>query len=229
MLMAALPGTGGISFNYVDGIVAAWLIFGIFRGRKRGMTQELLPTIEMIAIVVVAGLFYVSLSPIIFNNTGGAFSHLWSNVTAYVIIAFALHLLFLWLKQNLGEKLTGSDSFGSAEYYLGMGAGFVRYSCIFIIFVALIHARVYTAAELAETAKMQKKNFEDISFPTFGSVQHAILSESFTGRALVNYMPRFLITTGPPTAPAGAKPQSIAKKREETINMIIGAPPPQKK
>jgi uncharacterized membrane protein required for colicin V production len=220
MFLAALPTLNGISYNYVDGIIVAWLLVGILRGRKRGMTQELLPTSQWVAIVILAGLFYGPVGGIIFQATSGAFNHLWSNITAYVAIAFIIHLLILWLKQGIGEKLIGSDYFGRAEYYLGMIAGLIRFACMFVVFCALMHSRVYTAAELAETERMQKKNFEDIRFPTYGSIQHAVLSESFVGHWLVDNMDRVMISTTP-----GSKPsETIAQKREDSINAIIGTP-----
>jgi len=220
MFMAALPGKTGESFCYIDGIVAALLVFGIFRGRKHGMTQELLPTLQWLTIVIVAGLFYDALAIVIFKNTSGAFNHLWSNITAYLLIAFAIHLFFLWLKQNIGEKLTGSDSFGTSEYYLGMLAGLFRYASIIV--VAFAHSHVYTTAELAETEKMQSKNFEGIRFPTYGTVQHALLTESITGKLVQTYLSHVLIRTGPPTASPAS--ETLARKHEDTINMILGTP-----
>jgi hypothetical protein len=184
------------------------------------MTQELLPTLQWLAIVVLAGLFYLPFSGVIFQNTSGAFNILWSRLTAYLLIAFAIHLIFLWLNQSVGEKLTGSDYFGRAEYYLGMLAGLVRFACMLVVLCALMHSRVYTPAELAETEKMQKKSFEDIRFPTYGSVQHSILVESFTGRLLEDKLPRVLIASV-----SGGKPaQSIAKKRDDSINAILAPP-----
>jgi uncharacterized membrane protein required for colicin V production len=222
MFMAALPVVGGLSFNYVDGAVAVWLIVGLVRGRKRGMTQELLPMLHWLAIVVLAGLFYAPLSDLIFKNTGGAFSHLWANITAYVLIAFAIHLFFLWLKQTFGDKLTGSDYFGRAEYYLGMAAGMVRFACLYIVFCAIMHARVYTAAEVAELDKAQKRSIDNNLFPTYPSVQHAILAESFTGQLLETNLSRVLIVSSTKSkTPAAETP---AKKREDQINAIIGAP-----
>lgn len=219
MCMAALP-LSGISYGYFDGVVIAWLLIGIFRGRKRGMTQELLPTLQWLAIVVLAGLFYLPFSVVIFKNTSGAFNHLWSNITAYVLIAFAIHLFFLWLKEVFGEKLTGSDYFGRNEYYLGMIAGLLRFACMIIVLCALTHSRVYTQAELAETEKMQKKSFEDIRFPTYGSIQHAVLTESYTGRLIETNLYRVLIAS----VSAGKPAETIAKKRENTINAILGPP-----
>jgi uncharacterized membrane protein required for colicin V production len=221
--MLELPAFSGISYCYVDGIFAVWLIIGIFRGRKRGMTQELLPTLQWLAIVILAGLFYLPFSAIIFQNTGGAFSHLWSNITAYLLIAFAINLFFIWLKQTIGEKLTGSDLFGRNEYYLGMLAGLVRYACMFVVLCALMHSRVYTPAELADIEKFQKKSFEDIRFPTYPSVQHAVLTESYAGRLIEDHLYNVLIVS---TTGSNKPSETIAKRREDTINAILG---PQKK
>ncbi len=220
--MAALPAFNGISYGYFDGIVVVWLLIGIFRGRKRGMTQELLPTLQWLAIVILAGLFYLPFSVVIFQNTSGAFNHLWSNVTAYVLIAFAINLFFIWIKQSIAEKLTGSDLFGGKEYYLGMMAGLLRFACMIIVLCALMHSRVYTQAELADIEKFQKKSFEDIRFPTYPSIQHAVLAESFTGRLIQANLSRVLISS----APAGKPAETIAQKRQNTINAILG---PQKK
>lgn len=215
IFMAALPA---FSFDYVDVVVAVWLVIGVIRGRKRGMTQEVLPTIEWVAIVVLAGLFYAPFSTFIFKSTSGSISHLWSNISAYLVIAFAIHLLFLWIKQMLGEKLTGSDTFGRAEYYLGMLSGLVRFTCMVIVVCALMNSRVYTAAELAENAKAQKVNLEGINMPTYMSIQHAILKESFSGRLIEDNLSRVLIADTKPSTPA----ESMAKKKEDSINAILG-------
>ena len=220
MCMAALPAFGGISYNYVDGIIIVWLIVGIILGRKHGMTQELLPTLKWLAIVVLAGLFYLPLSVVIFKNTAGAFSHLWADITAYFVIAFAINLVFIWIKEAIGEKLTGSDYFGRNEYYLGMLAGLIRYACIVVVLCAIMHSRVYTVAELADIEKAQKKSFEDIRFPTYPSVQYAILTESYTGRLIVDHLHPLLIASSGPTKTA----ETSAKKTQDTINMILGPP-----
>lgn len=218
MLMAALSST---PVNYFDGVAIVWLLIGIVRGRKRGMTQELIPMLQWIAIVALAGLFYRPFSVIIIRSTSGAFSPLWSNLTAYVLIGFAVHLVFVWLKQNVGQKLSGSDVFGRAEYYFGMVAGLVRFACMLIAMCAVMNSRVYTQAELAETERMQQKNFEDVRFPTYGTIQHAILAESYTGQLIESNLSQFLITSVAPPKPGG---ETLAQKQQDTINSIIGQP-----
>jgi uncharacterized membrane protein required for colicin V production len=219
MFMAMLPAINAKSFNYVDGVFAAWLIVGVILGRKRGMTQELLPTLKWVATVVLAGLFYLPFSAFIFKNANGAFSLLTTKIIAYIAIAFVVNLVFISIKQAIGEKLSGSDFFGRAEYYLGMTSGVVHAACILIVLVALMNSRVYSDAELAETAKIQKKNFEDISFPTYGSIQHAVLTESFSGKLIKGNLSRVLIASASDNTPP---PETPGKKKEDLIKEILG-------
>ncbi|MGD0816088.1 MAG: CvpA family protein [Verrucomicrobiota bacterium] len=209
-----------MSYSYFDLIVIAWLLVGIMIGRRHGLTQELLPTLQWLCVVILAGLFYAPIGSFIQQNTNGAFSHVWANVTAYVLIGFGINLLFMWLKQSVGEKLTGSDLFGRSEYYLGMLAALVRFACMVVVLCALMHSRVYTTAELAETEKVQKKNFEDVRFPTYGSFQHSVLTESYTGRLIVDHLPMVLIASS--SAPRHA--ETMAQKNQDTINSILGGP-----
>ena len=223
MFMLMLPAINGKAFNYIDGVFAVWLVVGVILGRRRGMTKELLPTLKWLGVVLLAGLFYLPASGFIFKNANGAFSLLTSKISAYVAIALGVNLIFLSVKQAIGEKLTGSDYFGRAEYYLGMISGFIHAACIIIVMIALMNARVYSDAELAEEIKIQKKNFEDIRFPTYISVQHAILKESFSGKLIKGNLYSVLIASGSDT---NKPPETAAKKKEDTINMILG---PQKK
>ena len=64
--------------------------------------------------------------------------------------------------------------------------------------MSIIGARLYTDKELEATAKMQKQNFESVSFPTFGSVQRAVSYESFTS-SLIKSQASFLLVK--PTLP----------------------------
>jgi uncharacterized membrane protein required for colicin V production len=220
LLLAGLPAfLKGASFNYFDIIVIGWLLVGFARGRSHGMTRELLPTIQWVLIVVLAGLFYSPLSSLIYQGTSHAFNRLWSNITAYVLIGFAIHLFFLWIKQGVGDKLAGSDYFGRAEYYLGMTAGFLRFAAILIVMCALMHSRIYTQAELAEDEKVQKKNFEDIRFPTYMSVQHTILLESITGRLMEKGLHPVLIVS---TTGSKASTETLGQRRDDALNAILG-------
>jgi uncharacterized membrane protein required for colicin V production len=218
MQMAALlPALSRLNVNYVDLIVVVWLIIGLLYGRKRGMTQELLPTIQWVAIVVVAGFFYPPLALII--RQYARFEPLWANIFAYVSIAFAIHLVYLWLKHLINQKLIGTDMFGRMEYYLGMIAGVIRFGCMVIMACALMNSRIITKAELAKTEKLQSDAFSDIRFPTYGSIQQAVLFESCTGNLIETNLSSVLIATALPK-PAG-KSVSLKQQQEQLINDIL--------
>ena len=39
-------------------MVVIVLVFGLFRGRKNGMSKEILPLFQWLAVILVSGLFY---------------------------------------------------------------------------------------------------------------------------------------------------------------------------
>jgi uncharacterized membrane protein required for colicin V production len=207
-----------LKYDYFDGFVLVWLIIGLFWGRKRGMTQELLPTLQWIAIVLAAGFFYRPLSVLIRQYVG--FGVLWSNISAYLLVAFGVHLVYLFCKHLFNEKLIGSDLFGRAEYYLGMVSGVVRCSCMLLAALALMNARIITKAERAKTEKMQSENFSDIRFPTYGSVQQAVLFDSLTGSLVETNLQLLLVYPAPPSPPKNVVTR--AKQQEQDMDAIFG-------
>jgi len=219
-LAALVPSFSGLKVNYVDFIAIVWLIFGLFYGRKRGMTQEILPTIQWVAIVVVAGLFYRPLALSIRQYAG--FDSLWSNVTGYLLIAFAVHLVYLWIKHLIHQKLIGTDMFGRMEYYFGMAAGVIHFGCILIMVFALLNARIVTQAELAKTEKAQSDAFSDIRFPTYGSIQQAFLFQSFTGGLIETNLSAVMIASAAAPLP-GSKNVTLKAQQEQMINEILDA------
>ena len=207
-----------LKYDYFDGIVVVWLIIGLLWGRKRGMSQELLPTLQWIGIVAVAGLFYRSLSVAVRQYAG--LDLLWSNIFAYLLIALGVHLIYLLFKHLLNEKLVGTDLFGRGEYYLGMISGMVRCACMLLAALALMHARIITKAERAQTEKMQSENFSDIRFPTYGSVQQAILFDSLTGSLVQTNLNIVLIYSAPPGKSTSV--MTHAKQQERDMDLIFG-------
>jgi uncharacterized membrane protein required for colicin V production len=221
MLVAVLPPTVAYAkFNYFDIFALVWLIIGLLRGRKRGLSQELLPTFQWLGIVVAGGMIYWSFSPLIRQYT--QFTVLWSNIAAYLLIALGVHLIYLWFKQMLAAKLVEKDPFGRAEFYLGMLAGIVRFACMLLVGLALMNSYVETAAELAQAEKFQKDWFSDIRFPTYGEFQQDVLFKSFTGNLVESNLKSVLIASV--TGPKAQKKDSIAQKRNQEIDDILSQP-----
>jgi uncharacterized membrane protein required for colicin V production len=222
-MIAALTqslSTDNLPVNWFDAAILIVLGFGVFRGRKNGMTKELIPLFQWIIIVVAAGLGY-SLLADVYNTSCGIKSKLWSALAAYFSIAMAVFIIFSIIKKVLQPKLTGSGIFGSAEYYLGMISGPIRYFCMLIFALALINAKHYTAAEVAATKAYNQRwygggIYSGDYMPDLHSLQDAIFKNSFTGKYLGDYLGMFLIQTGPDAPGGGGSPE---KKTQPVIHI----------
>jgi uncharacterized membrane protein required for colicin V production len=209
--------TASFSVGWVDALIAILLVVGVMRGRKRGMSEELLDIIKWLVIVVVGAAFYQPLGQ--FLKQVSLFSLLSCYVAVYGFIILSVMLLFSFIKRSVGDKLVGSDTFGSAEYYLGMAGGFFRYLCVIVVGMAFLNARYYSPAEVQAKSKYQQDNFGSSFFLTLPDLQREVFVESFTGHAVREFLPIALIK---PTAGADATDQndSIGRRRENTINEI---------
>ena len=59
-----------LPFNWFDIALIAVLIFGLYRGRKNGMSKEFLPLLEWLLAIVLATLFYSKATDILVNVAG---------------------------------------------------------------------------------------------------------------------------------------------------------------
>src|SRR6266853_1921475 len=90
-------------------------------------------------------------------------------------------IVFAGIKRALGGKLLGSDLFGKAEYYLGMGSGLVRFTCMLLAALALLNARYFSPAEVKAMENFQNDVYGSNFFPTLHSVQSAVFERSLLG------------------------------------------------
>ncbi len=224
-MIAALTqtlSTDNLPVNWFDVALILVLGFGLFRGRKNGMTKEILPTFQWVAIVAAAGFGYSFLAQIYINSCGlGQYKAL-AALLAYLTIALVIFLIFSGIKKVLKPRLEGSNIFGSSEYYLGMPSGMIRYLCITIFFLALIDARYYTPSEIDAKAAYNARwygggMYSGNYIPDLHSVQEAIFKKSFTGPYIKQYMDVVLIDTGP-EAPGGGS-QQAPQKQQPVIHM----------
>src|SRR4051812_48068616 len=117
-----------LNMSVFDGFFIVFLAVGILRGRKRGISEELLDVIQWIGVIIGAALAYPGIGALLINYA--KFPPLLANVMAYIFAAGAIVFLFKNLKRGVGEKLVQGDAFGRFEFYLGMLAGMVRFFCI---------------------------------------------------------------------------------------------------
>jgi uncharacterized membrane protein required for colicin V production len=207
------------TITWFDILLVAVIVGGIFHGRKRGMSAELLDVLQWLCIVVVSAILYKDLGNYLAAYTN--LSYLSSYIVTYLFLAIMIKLFFIMVRKAVGEKLIGSDLFGSSEYYLGMAGGAVRYACILLFFLSLLHAKQISPEQLAAQRKVQKDNFGDIAFPTFGTVQHAVFNDSATGPYIQRYLEPQLIASTPPATRATSR-EGVGRSRERVVEEALG-------
>ena len=209
--------TGSFTFGWVDVVVVILLVVGVLRGRKRGMSEELLDVIKWSLVVLVAGLLYEPTGRWFSQMT--VFSLLSSYVCAYIFIAGFIFATFALIRNRVGDKLIGSDVFGRSEYYLGMVAGCYRYVCVILVAMAFLNARYYSPAEIAAKDKYQDQNYGSKFFPEMPDIQKEVFDNSLTGRAAQDYLNVILIRS---TAPDDKGVEgTVRHQRERAINDIM--------
>jgi len=203
--------------NWFDAAVLLILGLGLARGRKNGMSKEVLRVFQWVALVVVCGLFYEVAAQALVNIAEWDKSS--SYVVGYLILAFLVWLVFAGLKKTLVPRLDGSNVFGSGEYYLGMFSGMVRFACMLVFVLALLNAPVYTQAQIQARQAYVKRWYGGGIYggnyiPDLQMVQESVFKKSFVGPYIKGYLGMLLINTEPPESqkPA-AKPGGIVTIR----------------
>jgi len=201
-----------LPINGFDVALLAILGFGLFRGRKNGMSKEVLPTIEWLVMVGVCGFGYGMVAPFYKNSWG--LSGLLAAILGYATFAFLVLMLFAGLKNMLGQRLATSNFFGSSEYFLGMPSGMIRYSCVLLFALAFLNARTYTVAEVKQRQAYNQRWYGGGIFsgdyvPDWHAAQEYVFTDSFSGPYIKNYLSMLLIQTQPEN-PGLAKP--VVKK-----------------
>jgi len=183
-------------FNVFDFILVAVLVAGVLRGRKHGMSEELLGLLTWLAILVVCALAYEPLGQ--FLTQTSPFGLLASYIMAYLTAGLIILMIFSGVKRVLGGKLLGSDIFGKAEYYLGMASGLVRFICMLLVALALLNARLFNPVEVKAMEAFQNDVYGSNFFPTLHTVQSTVFERSLLGPWIKDNLSFLLIK---PTAP----------------------------
>lgn len=206
---AAPTATHGMPFNWFDIAAVVVLGFGIFRGRRNGMSKELLPLVQWLVLVSVSGLVYPKLAGVLARFVPDKF---WTCLLSYLALAMVVFIVFAIIRQQIAEKLVARDFFKGGEYYLGMMAGVVRYACVLIFVLALMNAPVYSAADIAKAKAYNarwfgggEQGYTGNFFPTLQQIQEQTFKESFLGPRIKDNLGMLLINTGQSGADA-AKP-----------------------
>jgi uncharacterized membrane protein required for colicin V production len=171
--------TDSLPVGWFDIIVLALLVTGILRGRKHGISEELLPLLRWLTAVAVAGLLYMPIGLFIESQT--LLSKLSSFISAYLGCLLLVFISFAVLKKAIGGKPISAEKFGKSEYYLGIGGGVVTVSCMLIVALSFLNARKFTAKEINDRRAYEKDVYGSSFFPTLDSMQTFVFKKSFTG------------------------------------------------
>jgi len=212
------PTELNLSFNWFDLFVLVMLVVGVFVGRKRGMSMELLSVLQWLLIVFAGAMACGPLGKMLSDLSG--MSPVLTYITAYLFAALVIKIVFVVIRRMAGEKLVAGDVFGNFEYYLGMVAGLVRFACIVLFVMALLNAQQVSKAEIDAQLKAQREWAGSIYFPPFGVIQRGIFEGSFTGRAVKQYLSAQLINVDS-AAGRGVSHESIGRTREREVNEIV--------
>ena len=202
--------SGKLPVNWFDILVLTVLFLGYVRGRKHGMSKELIVMLGWLAAVLVSAIAYEPLGLLLDDTLH--LGKLVSYILAYVLVAGLVLLVFFYLDGTVGRKLSNSDAFGKSEFYLAMPAGMLRFGCVLLALLALLNARLYRTAEIKAMQKYQMDNYGSQFFPTLASIQSGVFEESFTGPQIRKYMGFLLIK---PTFPDGPQQKNTASRRRE--------------
>jgi uncharacterized membrane protein required for colicin V production len=182
--------------NWFDFLVIIVVLLGANKGRKNGMSQELISTLQWGSIIAACALLYRPLGDLLAQSS--PMSHIFCYIVCYIGTALIVRLVFVFIKKSTGGKLLGSDVFGGAEFYLGMAAGAFRFLCILLAGMALLNARYYSNQEVTKAVAFQNDMYGSTFFPELYSIQAVVFKESIIGKAVTDYAPFLLIK---PTRP----------------------------
>jgi hypothetical protein len=160
------------------------------------MSEELMSLVKWLMIVVLGSIVYRPVGQWLANSS--PFTLLSSFMFVYAGTALVVLGIFGLCKHQLGGKLIGSDVFGRSEYYLGMGSGLIRFSCILLTGLALLNARYFSIEEVRAMERFQNDVYGSNFFPTWHSAQAVVFEKSLTGPWIKNNLGFLLIT---PTKP----------------------------
>jgi len=169
-----------LPINLFDLVVIVVLITGLARGRKHGMSEELMGLLSWLAILFVCAAVYEPGGEMLGQLTS-LFGRLSCYLVAYVGVGVAVLLGFVGIKRALGGKLVGSDIFGRSEYYLGMVSGAVRFSCMLLAALALLNARYFNPIEVRAMEARDIDIYGSDFFPGLHTVQASVFDKSLTG------------------------------------------------
>lgn len=210
---------GALPVSWVDFLTVIILIVGFMVGRKRGLSEEILDVTQWILILIAGAFFYKMLGDLM--GIQPVLSKLSFYIIAYMLIALAIKGVFAFIKSRFGQKIVESDVFGRAEFYGGMVAGAVRFSCIYFFVLSILHAPYYSPEYLEARAKEVDYNYGSDFFPHPCKIQPAVFKRSLTGKGAEMFLSRLLLEPTSADSKDISTDRSMARRNEQRIDAIM--------
>ena len=210
---------GAIPISWVDFLTLLVICLGVVRGRKRGLSEEIFDVLKWLIIVAAAGFLYHPLGN--FLNQKPVLSALTFYLMAYVLIAVSIWAVFGYIKKKLGEKVIESDVFGRFEFYGGMGAGALRWLCVYFFILSMLHAPFYSDEYRVQHKKEVDYNFGSDFFPSIMKVQDSVYASSLTGKGALLTGPLLMDQVSGDVTPLRGE-NSMARRRERAVDDAYG-------
>jgi uncharacterized membrane protein required for colicin V production len=211
---------GGLPISWVDFVTLLVVCVGVVRGRKRGLSEEILDVTKWLVIVVVAAMLYLPLGDLFLQRP--VLSPLTCYIIAYLLIVLGVWLAFSFIKKRFGQKLIESDIFGRFEFYGGMCAGAVRWVCVYFILLSLLHAPYYSDADRAKRIRDVEYNYGSDFFPSIVKIQDSVFLSSLTGQGATAWLDPWLMERVSGEASPLRGENSLAKRRERAVDDAFG-------
>src|SRR5947209_1984053 len=96
-----------LPINLFDFVLVAILVIGVLRGRKNGMSEELLSLLMWLTILFLGAIVYEPAGKLLHDTS--PFSLLSSYVMVYIVSGLLVLGVFVLIKRSLGGKLLGSE------------------------------------------------------------------------------------------------------------------------
>jgi uncharacterized membrane protein required for colicin V production len=216
-----VKSAGAFPISWVDFLTIIVLLVGVVRGRKRGLSEEILDTVQWLLILFACAFLYKGFALVL--NYKPIFSQLTYYIISYLLIAAGIKIIFLLIKRRFGQKIVESDVFGRIEFYGGMAAGAVRFACVYLFVLSLLHAPHYSPEYWAQRAKDVDYNYGSDFFPHPCKIQKSVFENSITGIQAKKHLEILLIEqTSGNNAKAIRNESSLAKRNERAIDAIMG-------
>jgi uncharacterized membrane protein required for colicin V production len=224
---SAVPGP---SLGLFDVLLIIVLGAGAWRGKVRGISEELIEFLQWLGIILAAGFLHIMVGDLLVL---GKLPRLWANMGGYILVMIAVSILFSFIKKSVGNKLVDSDFFGGWEYRLGSLAGALRYFFMWMAVLALLSARYFDAATVEAERKYQEKEVGVVLVPSWGMLNRMAFYDSFSGPYIRKYLAHQLM---PPVGYVKAAPNenTIGKQQQRVLDEVSSGPkpvalPPEKK